>query len=96
MAMHSKGRRKGDQVESRIRDAIVAMRPLLRIETVDIDLLSFEAETGVTALRVAGDCPDCKMSATVLRTAIEAHLRMRVPEITEVRISDTPGAATHG
>jgi Fe-S cluster biogenesis protein NfuA len=52
---------------------------------MDLALLSFDATTGVTILRIAGDCPDCTMTATELRAGIEAHLRLRVPEITEVR-----------
>ena len=77
--------RAGDDVERRIREAIAAMRPLLRIETMDVDLVRFDAASGVALLRVAGDCPDCDMSAAVLLTGIEAHLRRRVPEIIAVR-----------
>jgi Fe-S cluster biogenesis protein NfuA len=52
---------------------------------MDLALVSFDSATGVTVLRIAGDCPDCDMTATELRAGIEAHLRLRVPEITEVR-----------
>jgi Fe-S cluster biogenesis protein NfuA len=81
------GRRKGDgaEVERRINAAIIAMRPLLRIETVAIELQTFDAASGVAVLRIAGDCPDCDMSAIELRAGIEAHLQRRVPEIREVR-----------
>jgi Fe-S cluster biogenesis protein NfuA len=61
------------------------MLPLLHIEKMDLALVSFDSATGVTVLRIAGDCPDCDMTATELRAGIEAHLRLRVPEITEVR-----------
>jgi Fe-S cluster biogenesis protein NfuA len=84
MAIFGKKKPPAD-VERRINDAIVGMRPLLHIEKMDLALLSFDATTGVTILRIAGDCPDCTMTATELRAGIEAHLRLRVPEITEVR-----------
>lgn len=72
-------------VERRIRDAIAELRPMLRIETVGIELVAFEGESGVAVLRFRGDCPDCELSASMLRTGIEAHLRMHVPEIREIR-----------
>ena len=71
-------------VEARIRDAITQMRPLLHIDTCGIELIEFRAEGGVAVLRVEGDCPDCEMSAGMLIQGIEAHLRMRVPEIRQV------------
>ena len=81
------GRRStyGPDVERKIRAAIAAMRPLLRIDTLGVDLVSFEAASGVAFLRIAGDCPDCALSAVELREGIEAHLRRRVPEIREIR-----------
>jgi Fe-S cluster biogenesis protein NfuA len=84
------GRRSTDRadVERRITDAITAMRPLLRIETVAIELQTFDAASGVAVLRIAGDCPDCDMSAIELRAGIEAHLQRRVPEIREVRTTN--------
>ena len=77
--------RPATDVERRIREAIAAMRPLLRLDTMDVDLVRFDVVSGVALLRVAGDCPDCDLSADVLLTGIEAHLKRRVPEITGVR-----------
>jgi Fe-S cluster biogenesis protein NfuA len=61
---------------------------LLRIETVAIELQTFDTESGVAVLRIAGDCPDCGMTAVELRSGIEAHLQRRVPEIREVRTTN--------
>ncbi|HEY9450265.1 MAG TPA: NifU family protein [Gemmatimonadaceae bacterium] len=72
-------------VEQRIRVAIAEVRPLLKLESVGIDLVGFEPVSGVATLRFAGDCPDCEMSASMLREGIEAHLRTHVPEVREVR-----------
>ncbi len=84
MAIFKKKRNPAD-ISRRINSALEGMRPLLHIEKMDLALLSFDSATGVTILRIAGDCPDCTMTATELRAGIEAHLRLRVPEITEVR-----------
>jgi Fe-S cluster biogenesis protein NfuA len=96
MGILGKNRRSGDEIERRIRDAIAAMRPLLRIESMGVELVRYERTTGLALLRIDGDCPDCNMSGAVLRTGIEAHLRGRVPEIHEVRITEPITGETRG
>jgi Fe-S cluster biogenesis protein NfuA len=78
---------RAEQVEIRIREVIRTLRPLLRIEPAAgcIELVRFDAESGVASVRVSGGCPDCDMAATALLSGIEAHLMQRVPEIRAVR-----------
>jgi Fe-S cluster biogenesis protein NfuA len=85
MSLFKRPPRDDAAVERQIRQAIVEMRPLLRIDTVQIELVEFDATSGVAVLRFEGDCPDCQMHVSVLREGIEAHLRMHVPEIRGVR-----------
>jgi Fe-S cluster biogenesis protein NfuA len=75
-----------DVIEVRIREVIVALRPLLRIEPQAgcVELVRFDAESGVASVRVSGGCPDCDMSTASLIRGIEAHLMQRVPEIRAV------------
>jgi Fe-S cluster biogenesis protein NfuA len=72
-------------VDDRIRTAIDGMRALLRIETMDIVLIEFDAESGAAVIRCTGDCPDCDLSAENLTVGIDAHLRLQVPEIRSIR-----------
>ena len=72
-------------IEERISEALAALRPLLHVESARLELVEFEAQDGVAVLRVAGECPDCDLTAVTLRQGIEAQLRMRVPEVREVR-----------
>jgi Fe-S cluster biogenesis protein NfuA len=73
-------------IESRIREAIVGLRPLLRVtEPESIELVYFDMQTGVAVLRMDGGCPDCDMPVAALMQGIEAHLKLRVPEIHTVR-----------
>lgn len=72
-------------VDDRIRSAIGGMRTLLRIETMDIELVEFDGESGIAVIRCTGDCPDCDLSADMLTVGIEAHLRQQVPEIRSIR-----------
>lgn len=78
---------KTRRVEIRIRDAITHLRPLLRLSAPGaIDLISYDGRSGVAILRLDGGCPDCEMPAAALMQGIEAHLKLRVPEIREVRV----------
>jgi Fe-S cluster biogenesis protein NfuA len=79
--------RASPDVDDRIRGAIEGMRTLLRIETMDVELVEFDAETGVAIVRCTGDCPDCDLSAENLTVGIEAHLRQQVPEIRSIRFA---------
>jgi Fe-S cluster biogenesis protein NfuA len=72
-------------VEAQIREVIVGLRPLLHIEPAGLELLEFDPISCVALLRVAGDCPDCDMTAAALLRGIEAHLMQRVPGLRGVR-----------
>ena len=86
-------------VADRIRETLRGLEPILGIDACAVTLVSYRA--GVATLRLHGDCPDpeCSMSAAHFRSGIEAHLRMRVPELVEVRTtgsSDQHGSDTAG
>ena len=85
MGLLKRGRVDSAAIEMRIREAIIGLRPLLGVEAGGVELVSFEAATGIAVLRIEGDCPDCEMSVATLREGIEAHLKLRVPEIREIR-----------
>ncbi len=80
------------EIESRIREAIVGLLPLVRLGSSDVELIAFEFDSGLVTLRLAGDCPDCDMSAMSLLRGIEAHLKQRVPEIRAVQAETTASA----
>lgn len=84
------GRRAGvEEVENRIRAAIVELRPLVARHASRIELVSFAADRGVATLRIEGGCPDCHMPAAALLEGIGAHLRARVAEVRDIRAADT-------
>jgi Fe-S cluster biogenesis protein NfuA len=85
MGLLKRGRKRNDEVEARIREAIDGLRPLLGVERCGVELVNFEMASGVAVLLVEGDCPHCEMPVSTLLQGIEAHLRMRVPEIREIR-----------
>ena len=79
--------RTAPDIEDRIRVAIGEMRTMLRIDTMDVELIGIDADTGVVVIRCSGDCPDCDLSAEHLTVGIEAHLRQQVPEIRSIRFT---------
>ena len=85
-------RRTRPTIEERISEALAQVAVILRLHEAVVELVEFERGTGVAVLRLRGDCPDCEMSVSTLRDGIEAHLRLRVPEVREVRAAatDTP------
>jgi Fe-S cluster biogenesis protein NfuA len=78
-------RRPRQTIEHRIGEALTQVAVMLRLDRAVLELVTFEKATGVAVLRLHGDCPDCEMSVSTLRDGIEAQLRMRVPEVREVR-----------
>jgi Fe-S cluster biogenesis protein NfuA len=82
-------RRLRQTTEERIADALAQVAAMLRLDQAVVELVEFEQRTGVAVLRLRGDCPDCEMSVSSLRDGIEAQLRMRVPEVREVRALGT-------
>jgi Fe-S cluster biogenesis protein NfuA len=83
--MFMKGARSDRDIDNRIRETLLEVRPLLHIAEAHIELVQFEEQTGTAVLRVEGDCPDCEMSAANMIEGIAAHLRSRVPEVKDVR-----------
>lgn len=81
-----RAKRTSDSIESSIRDALGALKPLLHFDAARIELVEFFSDTGVAVVHLTGDCPDCELTAVMLREGIEAHLRTKIPEIREIRV----------
>lgn len=76
------------EVEARIAAVLAQAAPLLRIEHCALEIASFDRLSGQLTLRMAGSCPDCSGSPAMFATALEAHVRLRVPEVLGVRVLD--------
>ena len=75
-------------VESSISAVLLEVTPLLRMEHCRLELEEFESASGLLKVRIEGTCPDCLGSPAMFATAIEAHVKQRVPEVREVRIGE--------
>jgi Fe-S cluster biogenesis protein NfuA len=78
--------KKSSEIEARISAILAEVQPMLRIEHCKLELIDFSLESGVVVVAIDGGCPDCQVSPATFSPAIQAHIRLRVPEVREVRI----------
>ena len=66
-----------DRIETLLDD----IRPAVRADGGDIQLVSFDPDSGQVDVRLVGACYDCPMSTATLRAGIEQHLRHALPMV---------------
>lgn len=71
-------------VTDRVDGVIQAIRPLLQADGGDIELVSYDEESGVASVRLQGACKGCPGAVMTLKMGVERHLKERVPEVQEV------------
>ncbi len=60
------------------------VRPGLRMDGGDVDVLDFDIETGVVKVRLTGACHGCPMSTLTLQMGVERTLMEHIPEVKKV------------
>ncbi len=78
-------------VRDRIEEVLASIRPAIRADGGDIELVSFDDLDGVLRIRMVGACYACPMSMLTLKAGIEQRLRMLVPEVRSVESVDAEG-----
>lgn len=78
-----------DPARDRIEEVLAALRPAIRADGGDIELVEFDAESGVVRIRMVGACYACPMSSLTLKAGIEQRLRMLIPEVRSVESVET-------
>jgi len=71
-------------VTERIQEVLATIRPAIRVDGGDIELVDYDGETGCVRIRMVGACHACPMSMLTLKAGIEQRLRMIVPEVKTV------------
>lgn len=79
----------GPGAREKIEDVLASIRPAVRADGGDIQLVEFDQESGLVQVRMVGACYACPMSMATLRAGIEQRLRMVVPEVRSVEAIDT-------
>jgi Fe-S cluster biogenesis protein NfuA len=68
-------------VRDRIEEVLETIRPALRSDGGDVELIDFDVEDGVVQLRLMGACGSCPVSMMTLKRGIEQRLTAAVPEV---------------
>lgn len=71
-------------ITEQIEDALDLIRPALREDGGDVELLGFD--DGVARLRLVGACSSCPISGMTVKQGIERRIRQVVPEVREVEV----------
>jgi Fe-S cluster biogenesis protein NfuA len=69
----------------RIEEVLESIRPALRSDGGDVELIDFDADEGVVHLRLMGACGSCPVSMLTLKRGIEQRLTAAVPEVREIQ-----------
>jgi Fe-S cluster biogenesis protein NfuA len=65
----------------KIEAVIDEIRPAIRADGGDVELVSFDPEEGRVELRLVGACHSCPYSLLTLKGGIEHRLRTILPEV---------------
>lgn len=71
-------------MEKKIVETLDKIRPMLQADGGDVELVSWDDETGIVEVRLVGMCSGCPMSQITLKQGIEAELKKAIPEVKEV------------
>jgi Fe-S cluster biogenesis protein NfuA len=70
-------------IVARIEDTLDVIRPALRQDGGDVELLGFD--DGVVQLRLVGACSACPISTITVKQGIERRIKSMIPEVREVQ-----------
>lgn len=74
-----------DEIVAMIKELIESrIRPAVQEDGGDIRYVSFEEETGLVTVRLAGSCVGCPSSSVTLKQGVENMLMHYIPEVTAV------------
>ena len=69
----------------KIEDTLDTIRPALRADGGDVELVDFDDAEGVVKLRLVGACSSCPISVMTMKQGIERRIKTVLPEVREVQ-----------
>lgn len=69
------------EVRGKIEDVLASIRPAVRADGGDIQLVDYDEDSGLVRVRMVGACYACPMSTATLRAGVEQRLRLVIPEV---------------
>ena len=71
-----------ENVKDRVEKTLQELRPRLKADGGDIELVG--VEKGVFKVRLKGACAGCPMSTMTIKMGVEQYLKKRIPEVVSV------------
>jgi Fe-S cluster biogenesis protein NfuA len=68
----------------RIEEVLDSLRPALRSDGGDVELIDYDEDDGIVQLRLVGACGSCPVSTMTLKQGIERRIMLAVPEVTGI------------
>lgn len=75
---------RATRAREQIEEVLATVRPAIRADGGDVQLVDFDQDEGRVELRMVGACHACPMAMMTLKAGIEQRLRMQVPEVRSV------------
>jgi len=75
-------RKMRENVKDRVEKTLQELRPRLKADGGDIELVG--VEKGVVKVRLKGACAGCPMSTMTIKMGVEQYLKKRIPEVVSV------------
>jgi len=72
------------QREAELRSLIELMRPAVQADGGDLELVSFDVDSGLVEVQLQGACSSCAISSATLQGGVDRILRGRLDWVTEV------------
>ncbi len=72
-----------ESLHSRVEEALETIRPFLKDDGGDVELISIENGSDVK-IKLLGNCKDCSMSLMTMKAGVEEAVKRAVPEIRTV------------
>jgi len=60
------------------------VRPSLRMDGGDVDVIDYDSSTGTVKVRLTGACGGCPMAGLTLQMGVEKTLKEHIPEVKQV------------
>ena len=70
--------------EEKIHEVLETLRPAIRSDGGDIELVGFSEDDGVVEVKLLGACESCPISMRTLKEGIERRLKESVPQVSSV------------
>lgn len=68
----------------RIERALDGIRPYIASHRGHVEVVDFDADSGLLLLRLGGTCQGCAAASITLKQGIEVRLRDAVPEVRQI------------